>query len=99
ARRDNHVPADAGARQDDRPRAQPRARADADRAVDRELAADRDVRVFIAVVLVGYVDVRAGPHVVPERYRLVRDDVAAPADHAPVADGQDGQLEEVLAGQ
>ncbi len=63
---------------------------DADRAVDRELAADRGVRVLVAVVLVGDVDVRAGPDVIADRHRLVRHDVAAPADHAPVADREHG---------
>jgi hypothetical protein len=99
AGRDDHVAADPGARQDDRARAKPRARADADRAVHRELAADRGVQVLVAVVLVRDVDVGTSPDVVADRHGLVRHDVAAPADHAPVADRKQGQLEEILARQ
>jgi hypothetical protein len=99
AGRDHHVAADPGARQDDRARAKPRARADADRAVHRELAADRGVRVLVAVVLVGDVDVRAGPDVVADRHVLVRHDVTTPADHAAVADREHGQAAEILARQ
>ena len=60
--------------------------------------ADRDVRVGVAVVLVGDVDVRAGEHVVPDHQRVMRDDVAAPADHAAVPDPQHRHRAEVLAG-
>ena len=98
AGRDHHLPADLRARQHDRAGAKPRATADADRAVDRDLAADRDVRILVAVVLVGDVDVGAGPYVVADLDVLVRDDVAAPADHAAVADPQHASLSQVLAG-
>jgi hypothetical protein len=99
AGRDHHVAADVRAGQDDRPRAQPGAGPDADRAVGGSLVPDRGAGILVAVVLVGDVDVRAGPHVVFQGDRLVRDDVAAPADHAAVADREQGQPPEVLAGQ
>jgi CheY-like chemotaxis protein len=98
AGRDHHVPTDPRARQDDRAGPEPRAAADADRAVYRELAANRDVQVLVAVVLVGDVDVGAGPHVVADLDALVRDDVAAPADHAAVADSQHRLRAEILTG-
>jgi hypothetical protein len=98
ARRDDDVPADAGAGQDDRARPEPAAWADHDRAVLRDLAADRGVRVGVAVILVRDVDVRPGPHIVADRHALMRHDVAAAADNAAVADLQHGEPEQVLAG-
>ena len=44
------------------------------------------VEVVVAVVLVGDVDVVAGPHVVPDLDRQVADDAAAAPDQAAVAD-------------
>src|SRR5260370_1343533 len=66
--------------------------------VQGHLPADRDVRIGVAVVLVGDVDVRAGEHVVLDHQRVVRHDVAAPADHAAVPDPQHRHRAEVLAG-
>src|SRR6185312_10044601 len=62
--RDDDVAADARAGQHHRAGADPAARADADGGVLRQLPADGDVRVGVAVVLVGDVDVRAGEHVI-----------------------------------
>jgi hypothetical protein len=69
ADRDHHVAANLGAGQDNRTRPQPRAGADAHQTVDRELASDRGAGVFVAVVLVGDVDVGAGPHVVADQVK------------------------------
>src|SRR5689334_19269693 len=58
--RDHHVPADYGARQDDHPGTQPASGADRNGRVAWPLAADGQVRVGVAVVLIGDVHVRAG---------------------------------------
>ena len=89
---------DAGARQHDRPGAQPAAGPDLHRGVVRHLPPDGLVQVLVAVVLVGDVDVRAGEHVVPDDQRLVGHEVTAPADHAAVPDAQHGDGAEILAG-
>src|SRR4029077_5109493 len=75
---------------------QPRTGADADRGVDRPLPPDRDVGVGVAVVLVRDVDVRAGEDVIADVDGLMRDDMAPPADDAPVADPQHGLRPEIM---
>jgi hypothetical protein len=47
-------------------------------------------RIGVAVVLVGDVDVGTGVHVVADLEVEMTDDVAAPTDHAAVADADDG---------
>jgi hypothetical protein len=51
------------------------------------------------VVLVGDVDIRPGPDIVADLDVLVSHDVAAPADHAAVADAQDRVRAKVVPGQ
>ena len=46
---------------------EPRARADADRPVHRNLSAARGIRVLAAMILIGDVDVGAGLHVIADR--------------------------------
>jgi hypothetical protein len=50
------------------------------------------------MILVGDVDVRPGEHVVADDERVMRDDMTAPADHAPVADLEYRRGPEILAG-
>ena len=85
-------------RQDDSAGAEPAARADRYRGVARPLAPDRHLRIGIAVVLVSDVDIRAGEDVSADHDRLMRHDVAAAPDHAPVADPQQRAFPQVLAG-
>ena len=70
----------------DRTVAEPRTVADAHRLVRPHLHADRQVDIFVAVVLVGHVHVVPGPDVVADVDALVADDADALAEHAPVAD-------------
>ena len=83
---------DRRARQHHRAVPEPRARPDAHGAGCRELLADRERDVFVAVVGVGDVDVMAGEHVVADLDREVPDDAAPLPDEAPVADGDDGNV-------
>ena len=78
--------------------AEPRAVADAHRALGHQLHGDRPVEVLVAVVLVGDVDVVARPHVVADLDRQVADDPAAAPDQAAVADAHDGVGHALLAG-
>ena len=66
-------------------------------AVDRPLPADGHVGVGVAVVLVGDVDVRPGEDVVADLNRVVRNDMAAAPDHAPVADSEHRNGAEIVA--
>ncbi len=56
------------------------------------------VRVLVAVVLVGDVHVGPGVDVVSDLQLEVADNVAAAADHAPVADTHDGVGDHLLSG-
>ena len=78
--------ADRGARQHHRPVTQPGPGADAHRLLGHHLLRDRAVEVLVPMVLVGDVDVVAGPHVVVDLDRQVADDPAAPTDQAARAD-------------
>ena len=64
----------------------------------RPLGVDDLVGVLVAVVLVGDVDVGTGVDVVADLDLEVTDDVAAPADHAPVADAHHRVGDHLLAG-
>ena len=75
-----------GAGQHDGAVPEPRSVADRHRALGHRLPRDRQVDVLVAVVLVGDVDVVAGPHVVADLDREVADDAAALADQAAIAD-------------
>ena len=83
---DHHVLPELGAREDHHAGSQPAAAADQDRDVAGPLGVHHLVRILVAVVLVGDVDVGPGVDVVSDLHLEVADDVAAPADHAPVAD-------------
>ncbi len=83
---DHHVAAEGGPREDHDPGPDPAPVADPDRDVVRPLRVHDLVGVLVAMVLVGDVDVRAGVDVVADLDREVTHDVAAPADHAAVAD-------------
>jgi hypothetical protein len=50
------------------------------------------------MILVGYIHIWPGPHVVPDVDALVRDDVTAAADDAAVADSQHRIRPELMAG-
>ena len=67
-------------------------------ALRRQLPAYRDIRVGVPVVLIGDVDVRSGEDVIPDDERMVRHDMTAPADHAPVPDQEHRGRAEILAG-
>ncbi len=87
---DDDVSADPRAGQDDRAVPEPGAGADGHRLGWRELLADREAPVLVAVVGVRDVDVMAGEHVVADLDALVADDSAALADEAAVPDPHDG---------
>src|SRR5262245_41013321 len=82
--------ADARAGQDDRAVPEPGAVADGHGFVGPHLHADRQVDVFVTVVLVGDVDVVAGPDVVADLDPFVADDADALAEHAAVTDRDHG---------
>ena len=81
--------ADARAGQHDRAVPEPGPGADRHRLVLPHLHADRQVDVFVAVVLVGDVHVVTGPDVVADLDALVADDADALAERAAVADRDD----------
>ena len=95
SRAHDDVPADRDAGDHDGAVAEPRRVPDAHRAGRRELPADRDVHVLVAVVGVGDVHVVAGPHVVAEHDRLVADDARALPDQAAIADLHHGMVADV----
>ena len=68
---------------------EPRTVADRDRALGLRLLRDRPGDVLVAVVLIGDVDVVAGPHVVADVDAEVADDATALADQASIADAHD----------
>ena len=72
--------------QHDRAVAEPAAVADRDRLVLPHLGPDRQVEVFVAVVLIGDVHVVAGPDVVADLDALVADDADALAERAAITD-------------
>ena len=94
----HHVPPDAGAGKHDDTSAEPAPGSDRNRTVAGPLPPDRRVRVGVPMVLVGDVHIWAGEHIVADHDRVMRHDVAAAADDAPVADPQQRVLPQVLAG-
>src|SRR5262249_61344235 len=90
--RDHDVAADDRAAQRADPGPGPAAGPDGRGGVARPLPPDGDAGVGVAVVLVGDVHVRAGENVIADHDRVMGDDMAAPADEAPVADPQDRRL-------
>ncbi len=98
ARADHDVPADPCAGQDHGAGPDPAAGAYGDRVGAGPLAADGLVRVVVAVVGGGHVDVRAEVAVVADGDGGVGDDVAAAAEDHTVADVQDRVGAEVEVG-
>jgi hypothetical protein len=93
----DHVLPERRSREDDHPGADPTTAADDHRNVVGPLGVHDLIGILIAVVLVGYVDVRARVDVITDVHLEVTDDVAPSSDHAAVADPHDGIGDHVLA--
>jgi hypothetical protein len=93
----DHVLAERGARKDGHAGTDPTTTADDHRDVVGPLGVHDFVRILIAMVLVGDVDVRARVDIITDVHLEVTDDVAPPSDHAAVADSHDGIGDHVLA--
>jgi hypothetical protein len=94
----DHVLPECRSREDDNPGADPTAAADDHRDVVGPLVMHDHVGILIAVVLVGYVDVRTRVDIITDVHLEVTDDVAPPSDHAAVADPHDRIGDHALAG-
>lgn len=94
---DDDVLPERRARKDDDTGTDPTSRADDHRVVAGPLGVHDLLRILIAVVLVGDVDVGARVHVVTDVHLEVADDVAPSADHAAVTNSHDRIGDHLLA--
>ncbi len=97
-RRDHDVAAEPGPREDHRSGADPASGPDHHRLHARPLLADRLVGIVVTVVGGGDVDIRTAVGVRADRHRCVGDDMAPPAQHHTVAQGEDGFRSQIEIG-
>jgi hypothetical protein len=89
---------DVRTRQHDAAMAQPGTVADRYWPFRHDLHGNREIEVFVAVILIGDVDMMAGPNVIADLDSQVTDDATPFTNEAPVADADDRISDHLLAG-